>query len=199
MGFTNHIQERELQQASFESTPVRHVGISRPLAQENNPYKFWGVPPLCKQWPPLGRMRPWLEHGVQLRAPQYKKDMDLLEQVQRKTVKIRGWEILACKNQRDSWRKALDYFTWRSSGEILSPRINKYLMGGSKDWDRLLSAAHWKDERQWEQAEILEIQVKHEKKKKCILRAIEHWNRLPRQAIVSILGCPQNWVLIDLL
>lgn len=49
MGFTNHIQERELQQASFESTPVKHVGISRPLAQENNPYKFWGVPPLCKQ------------------------------------------------------------------------------------------------------------------------------------------------------
>lgn len=42
-------------------------------------------------------------------------------------------------------------------------------MGGSKDdWARLLSAAHWKDERQWEQAEILEIQVKREKKKKIL-------------------------------
>ncbi|PKU45220.1 hypothetical protein llap_4481 [Limosa lapponica baueri] len=44
-------------------------------------------------------VRPHLEYRIQLWGPQYKKDMDLLEQVQRSTTKaIRGLEHLSCED-----------------------------------------------------------------------------------------------------
>ena len=58
-------------------------------------------------------LRPHLEHCIQMWSPQYRRDMELSEHVQRRATKmIPGMEHLSYRTGRESWGCA----AWRREG-----------------------------------------------------------------------------------
>jgi len=93
-----------------------------------------GILPLCS-----ALLRPHLESCIQFWSPQHRKDMDLLEQIQRRAMKvIRGLEHLSCEKRlrelrlfslgkrrlRGELRAAFQYLkgAYRKAGEGLFTR-----------------------------------------------------------------------------
>jgi len=127
-------------------------------------------------------VRPHLESCIQLWSPQHRKDMELLERVQKRATKmIRGLEHLSCEDRL----RELGLFSLekrRLWGHLIA--AFQCLKGAyKKDGGRLFSRACCSRTR------VNFFKVKESRftldvrKKFFTVRMVKHWNSLPREVV----------------
>ncbi|KAJ7406943.1 hypothetical protein BTVI_64478 [Pitangus sulphuratus] len=129
-------------------------------------------------------LRPYLEYCVQLWGPQHRKDMDSLERVQRRAMKIiRGLEPLSYE---DRLRKMGLFILEKRRlwGDLVA--AFQYLKGAYKRAEEALIMRACSDRTRGNGFKLKEGRFRLDIGKKFFtVRVVRYWNSLPREIVVA--------------